>query len=219
LTGHRQPILRESLVHGSTTPPLLEETLGEHFQRQTTIYGNKQLLNVKHQRVRVTWNEMMYRAKALARGLQKHGYGVGDRLGVWMPNNLEWVIAHWASALSGIVLVNLNPAYRVHEIEHALRLVGCKGIIVTPTFKNSNYLEMMRKIVPDLGLPSSGSVVHSMSLPLQHVIVVDAIDGTDTVHVPGTLRFDDLLSSPSDTNDDFMASRTCVNVICTIGID
>lgn len=104
-------------VKGDTTIPLLPYTIGEFFSKQVSEYSSNEFLISKHQKKKYTWKSFDDEVNAFVFGLQKLGYKKGDRLGIWMPNNTEWLITKYATAKLGVILVTVNPAYRLHEIE------------------------------------------------------------------------------------------------------
>lgn len=109
-----------SYDHGICTTKLIGETIGAHFDRQVARHRNGLALIVRHQQVRWTWGALAERVNALAKGLLALGLQPGDRVGIWSPNNAEWVQTQFACAKAGLVLVNLNPAYRRMELEFAI---------------------------------------------------------------------------------------------------
>src|SRR5246127_3650353 len=116
-----------SYVRGADTPPLLNETIGQRFTRAALSWPEREALVVRHQNIRWTFAELAARAENLAAGLLALGLRPGDRIGIWSPNNSEWVLTQFASAKAGLILVNINPAYRITELEYALNKVGCKA--------------------------------------------------------------------------------------------
>ncbi len=139
-----------SYVHGASAEPLIGDTLGAHFDRTVARWGDRTALIVRHQGVRWTYAELAARVEACAAGLLALGLEPGDRVGIWSPNNAEWVITQFATAKAGLILVNINPAYRLVEVEYALNKVGCKALIVADRFKSSDYLGMLRELAPEL---------------------------------------------------------------------
>jgi fatty-acyl-CoA synthase len=133
-----------SYVHGASAAPFIGETIGVHFDRIAERFGERDALIVRHQQVRWTYRELKERVDAFAAGLIALGLERGDRIGIWSPNNAEWVIAQFATAKAGLILVNINPAYRTTELEYALAKSGCAALITAAQFKSSNYLEMLR---------------------------------------------------------------------------
>eukprot|EP01117_Protostelium_nocturnum_P006854 TRINITY_DN2456_c0_g1_i1.p1 TRINITY_DN2456_c0_g1~~TRINITY_DN2456_c0_g1_i1.p1 ORF type:complete len:642 (+),score=220.24 TRINITY_DN2456_c0_g1_i1:197-1927(+) len=138
-----------SYLKGESNPPLKYETIGKMFEEICNENSSSLALISKQQQIRWNWKEFESKVDSFAFKLMEMGYKRGDRLGVWMPNNVEWLVAAFASFKIGVILVNVNPAYRTHELEHALKLTETKGLIFTPTFKNSNYVNMIRELIPE----------------------------------------------------------------------
>ena len=112
--------LIQSYVHGASAVPLIGETIGVYFDRAVARWPESEALVVRHQAVRWTYRELQQQVDAYAAGLLALGLEPGDRVGIWSPNNAEWVVTQFATAKTGIILVNINPAYRTHEVEYAL---------------------------------------------------------------------------------------------------
>jgi fatty-acyl-CoA synthase len=137
-----------SLEVGPTDPPLLDETIGQNLTRTVAEHGDREALVARHQDIRWTYNEFGERVEALARGLMGAGLGVGDRVGLWSPNYAEWTLVQYATAEIGVILVNINPAYRTHELAYALEHSGCRMLIASPAFKTSDYRAMVADVAP-----------------------------------------------------------------------
>ena len=144
-------ILAESV--GPTNQALIEQTISDNLASTVAEFPDREALVVRHQNIRWTYSELADKVDALARGLVGRGFQVGDRLGIWAPNCAEWVLVQFATARIGVILVNINPAYRTHEVEYALRQSGCKGLVAATEFKTSNYVGMVSEVkgqLPDL---------------------------------------------------------------------
>jgi fatty-acyl-CoA synthase len=139
-----------SRTSGVTDPPLLFETIGANLQRAVKANPDHEALVVSHQGVRWSYGELWERVETLARALVARGFVVGDRLGIWAPNCAEWVLVQFATARIGVILVNINPAYRTHEVRYALSQSGCRGVVAAPSFKSSDYGAMLEEVRPDL---------------------------------------------------------------------
>jgi fatty-acyl-CoA synthase len=162
---------RESYVHGSSGPPLIGKTVGALLDEVSSTDGSREALVVAHQKIRWTYSELKMRSDAFASGLLALGLEPGDRVGIWAPNCAEWTIAQFATAKAGLILVNINPAYRLSELEHVLRAVGCRALITAARFKTSDYIAMIRELVPELG--NGSGELRSARLPeLRHVISI-----------------------------------------------
>src|SRR5712672_1254175 len=170
-TGSKIPVPRESYVHGNSGRPLIGKTIGALLDEVSAADGSREALIVAHQKIRWTYAELKSRSDAFASGLLALGLEPGDRVGIWSPNCAEWTIAQFATGKAGLILVNINPAYRFSELDHVLRAVGCRAVITAARFKASDYIAMIRELVPELG--SGGSELHSSRLPeLRHVISI-----------------------------------------------
>jgi len=166
-----------SYVSGISAEPLLYRSVGGVLSDAAEKWPDTEALVVCHQSIRWTYRELDRRVTELARGLQALGLRPGDRVGIWSPNNAEWVLTQFATARAGMILVNINPAYRASELSHALRKVGCRALILALAHKSSNYVEILRSCgaFPDL----------------EYLIQLGPGE------IPGMLAFQDLLSPPS----------------------
>ena len=177
---------RLSYVHGASDTPFIGDTIGVHFDRIAERFAGRDALIVRHQGVRWTYRELKQRVDAFAAGLLTLGLKRGDRIGIWSPNNAEWAITQFASAKAGLILVNINPAYRLSELEYALNKAGCVALITAARFKTSDYLAMLRELAPELAMGRPGEL-HAARLPdLRLVITIGANDA------PGMMRFEDV---------------------------
>ena len=186
--------MQASYVHGAHSLPLIGDTIGAHLDRIAERYGDRDALVIPHQCVRWSWRQLRERADRLAAGLLGLGLNPGDRIGIWSQNRAEWVLTQFATAKAGLVMVNINPAYRRAELEYALAKVGCRALILAPGFKSSDYLGMLRDLVPELDGAAPGEL-RSAKLPeLRHVIRL----GHEST--PGMLDFDTVAqcASPAD---------------------
>jgi fatty-acyl-CoA synthase len=164
-------VQRESYVHGNTGQALIGKTIGALLDDVSATDGAREALVVAQQKIRWTYAELKSRTDAFASGLLALGLEPGDRVGIWSPNCAEWTIAQFATAKAGLILVNINPAYRLSELEHVLRAVGCRALIAAARFKSSDYIGMIRELVPELG--AANGELHSERLPeLRHIISI-----------------------------------------------
>ncbi|EFO80117.1 acyl-CoA synthase [Oscillochloris trichoides DG-6] len=142
--------LRWSYVSGPSEKPLLGMTIGDMFDQTVAKYPDNEALVVCQQGLRYTYTQLKVEVDRCARALMAHGIAKGDRIGIWAPNRAEWAITQFATSKIGAILVNINPAYRLHEVEYALHHSGCSLLIMSPQFKSSNYAQMMAELVPEL---------------------------------------------------------------------
>jgi fatty-acyl-CoA synthase len=149
-----------SYVCGTSSIPLIGDTIGASFDRAVARWGPLDALVVRHQGIRWTYAELKERVDAVAAGLIAIGLAPGDRVGIWSPNTAEWVLSQFATAKAGLILVNINPAYRLAELEHALCRSGCKALVTATRFKNSDYLEMVSALISEQRVPQLRAVIH-----------------------------------------------------------
>jgi fatty-acyl-CoA synthase len=135
-----------SYLNGPSTHPLLDETIGAAFDRTAARFADREALVSRHQHVRYTYAELAVAVDEVARGLLAMGFESGDRLGIWSPNCAEWVLVQFATAKLGVILVNINPAYRASELEYALRQTGCRGLIAAQGFKDLDYVALLDEV-------------------------------------------------------------------------
>ena len=180
-----------SYVAGTSETPLLYQTIGNTLDNAADQYGEREALIVRHQGVRWTYKELRDKATTLAAGLIDLGLKPGDRVGLWAPNCAEWILTQFATAKAGLVLVNINPAYRLSELEYALNKVGCKALVLASHFKSSDYTGMLTELAPEL-LTAPKGALNAEKLPaLQHAISLS--DNPPT----GFIKFTALSENPS----------------------
>ncbi len=136
----------ESYARGATEPALIEQTIGDFFDAMVARQPDALALVSRHEGQRFSYRELQAASNRLASALLKTGLVPGDRVGIWSHNNVAWVLMQIATAKAGLVLVNINPAYRTSEVEYALNKVGCKALVTMPRFKTSDYLGMLREL-------------------------------------------------------------------------
>jgi fatty-acyl-CoA synthase len=174
--------LTESYGKGATDVPLIEQTIGDFFDDMAARQPDREALISRHEGRRFTYRELQAESNRLASALLNLGLAPGDRVGIWSHNNAPWVLMQLATAKVGLILVNINPAYRTSELEYALNKVGCKALVTMAQFKTSDYLGMLR----ELG---------AKRLPLlQHTFWIDGKAAAE-VQEPGMRRFSQLLAS------------------------
>ncbi len=139
---------RMSYIHGASLTPMIGETIGANFDRIVASYPERDAVVVRHQDVRWTYAEFGARVDRVARALVAIGLRPGDRMGIWAPNGAEWLLVQYASAKAGVILVNVNPAYRTSELEFVLKQSGCRVLISARAFKSSDYVAMVKEVAP-----------------------------------------------------------------------
>ncbi|MDB5675352.1 MAG: AMP-binding protein [Sphingomonas bacterium] len=180
-----------SHVRGPVEPPLLDTTIGDALARAADLWGEREALVSVAQGIRWTFAELLVRADSLGAGLLALGLEPGDRIGIWAPNCAEWTLTQFAAARAGLILVTINPAYRLSEVEFTINHAGLKAIVAAERFKTSRYLDMIEELAPELAADSD--VLVSQRLPsLRRVI---QIDGTPR---RGWIQLDDLATNGAD---------------------
>ncbi len=190
--------LTESYARGDAQPPLIEQTIGAFFDAMAARFSEREALVVAHQRRRCTYRQLQQDANRLASALLRLGLKPGERVGIWSHNNAEWVLMQLATAKAGLVLVNINPAYRTSEVEYALNKVGCVALVTMPSFKTSDYIGMLRELTPEWAGQRPGALRADRLPGLRHAIWIDvAGEGAEQ---PGFMRFSDLMATgdPAD---------------------
>ncbi len=184
--------LTQSYVHGASSTPLLGETVGALVRRMAEEGPQRLALVARHQSVRWTYSDLLRRSEDLAVGLRALGLEKGDRIGIWSANNSEWVLAQFGTAFAGLILVNINPAYRSHEFEYAVRKSGCRALILSRGHKNNDYFASLRSVAPEIDFAASGKLA-SKALPNLEIVVRLGAEKT-----PGMLNFDAVARPASD---------------------
>ena len=148
-----------SYVHGASAQPLIGQTIGAAFDHAAARWPDQLALIVRHQGVRWTWRTLKEQVDAFAAGLVALGLVPGDRIGIWAPNCAEWTIVQFASAKAGLILVNINPAYRLSEAEYAFNKVGCRALVTAIQHRTSAYLEMVSTLRREGRVPTLETVI------------------------------------------------------------
>ena len=177
-----------SHVAGPTGVPLQHRTVGQVLNAAVERWPQHTALIVSGQNVRWTYEECATRVESLARAFLASGLRSGDRIGIWSPNCAEWVLTQFATAMAGLVLVNINPAYRSSELRFALRKTGCRALLFADAFKSSDYLAMLRELIPELALGRRG-VLLSEEFPNLRLLV-----NLGTARADGFLSFEALMA-------------------------
>src|SRR3974377_1898465 len=156
--------LELSYVHGASDRPLIGKTIGQFFDEACAKWASRPALVFRYQKVRFNCGELRQAVDGLAAGLLTLGLEPGDRIGIWSPNNSEWVLTQFATAKAGLILVNINPSVRIATLEYALAKVGCKALVLAERFKTSDYIGILRELAPELGQAQPGTL-ESARLP------------------------------------------------------
>ena len=165
-----EPRDNRSYVRGTTDIPLSNQTVSQLLADTVGRWPDRPAVVFREQSVRWSWREFDAQVNALAAGLDQLGLVKGDRVGIWSPNRVEWLVTQFATARLGLVLVNINPAYRLAELEYALNKVGCRALIAAQEFKTSRYLEMLQELAPELATAQPGALKSQRLPSLQMVL-------------------------------------------------
>ena len=174
--------MTRSYSHGASSVALIGETIGENLERTVARWGERDALVVPFQGVRLTYRAFDDEVDRVARGLLAGGLAKGERIGIWSPNNAEWVLVQYATAKIGAILVNINPAYRTHEVGYVLQQSGCRMLVAATEFKGSSYVAMVDEVRGEL----------------------PALERTIWL---GTSDWDELLAAGDGTSDDELRAR------------
>ncbi|QXZ09735.1 AMP-binding protein [Comamonas sp. Y33R10-2] len=184
--------LTASYAKGRTDAPLIEQTIGDFFADMAQRQGSRDALVSRHQGLRYSYAQLHAATRQLASAFLNLGLLKGDRVGIWSHNNAEWVLLQLATAQVGLILVNINPAYRTTEVEYALNKVGCKALVSMSQFKTSDYLGMLRELAPELANSKPGQLQAKRLPQLRTVVWIDVAGQGD--EQAGMLRFSELLA-------------------------
>ncbi|MDO5666569.1 MAG: AMP-binding protein [Alcaligenaceae bacterium] len=180
-----------SYVHGAVDTPLLGQTIGQNFDQATEKYGDDLALVSRHQGIRYTYRELRDQVDRVACSLRRLGFRKGDRLGLWATNCAEWTVIQYATAKAGIILVTMNPSYRRTELEYSLNKVGCAGLVLISSFKDSDYESMVYDVTPELKDSTIGELRAEKVPSLRYVIKLEDDPSA------GMLNYKALLAEPT----------------------
>jgi fatty-acyl-CoA synthase len=191
---------RLSYVHGASSEPLKGQTVGACFDATVQRWPDREALVVRHQDIRWTYAELGRHVDALAAGLLSLDLQPGARVGIWAPNCAEWVVTQFATAKAGLVLVNINPAYRPAELEFAVNRIACEALIIAPRLKSSDYVAMIETLCPEISHVAPGALDCERLPSLRWVVLLGSESST------GFLNFDDIPDRASDEHRATLAS-------------
>lgn len=183
-----------SYVKGDTDVPLSTLTVFGLLAETAARFPERQAVVFREQGVDWTWREFIAHVDTFAAGLISLGLKKGDRVGIWSPNRVEWLVTQFATARVGLILVNINPAYRLAELEYAINKVGCKALVAAESFKTSRYLDMLGTLAPELAQCAPGQL-QSEKLPTLRTIIRMGADIT-----PGMMNFSDVVMLGADAD-------------------
>jgi fatty-acyl-CoA synthase len=190
-----------SYVSGTSDQPLLYQTVGATLERAAERWPERDALIIPQQDIRWSWRQLNDAADRLARGFLDLGLKPGDRIGIWSPNRVEWVVTQFASAKAGLILVTVNPAYRVSELESALNKVAASALVLAPSFKSSNYVAMIRQLASELGTDVAGELKLARLPHLRSLVLMG-----DEV-VPGFIPYASLSRDAGASGDLYQISK------------
>src|SRR5579875_332099 len=190
---------RWSYTSGTSDTPLLGLTIGDMFDQTTEKYPDHPALISRHQHIRLTYRELQAQVNQCAKGLMQLGIKKGQRVGIWAPNCAEWCIVQFATSKIGAILVNINPAYRVHELEYVLNQSGCTALVIAPEFKSSNYTAMVQSLAPELATSQPGQLAAAKLPELRIVIRL----GSDSI--PGMYNWQELMTMGESVSDEALS--------------
>ncbi|MBZ9557036.1 MULTISPECIES: AMP-binding protein [unclassified Modicisalibacter] len=196
--SNRPPV---SYLSGIGHLPLKGETIGDCFDATVARYPDREALISRHQGLRYTWATLKAAVDRTARALLAVGVAKGDRVGIWATNRAEWAITQFATAKIGAILVNINPSYRTHELEYALRQSGTSTLILQGAFKTSRYADMIAELVPELNAAHDGDLAGERLPELARVVCLD-----DDWALPGMLTWDALQAQGDAVDADRLAA-------------
>jgi fatty-acyl-CoA synthase len=186
--------LSQSYYCGASDSQIIYQTIGNYFDEICDRFPDNEALVVRHQGVRWTYREFQREVNRLAAGFLALGIEPGDRVGIWGANSYEWVMVQYATAKLGAIMVCINPAYRLYELEYALNKVECKAIVSAESFKTSEYLKMLRELVPELDRCAPGKL-KSEKFPYLELVVRMGEQASS-----GMLNFSDLCDLGDDAD-------------------
>jgi fatty-acyl-CoA synthase len=190
-----------SYTSGTSDKPLLGLTIGDMFDQIVARYSDHEALVSRHQRLRYSYAQLQAEVDRCARGLMALGVEKGQRIGIWAPNCAEWTITQFATSKLGAILVNINPSYRVSEVQYALRQSGCTWLVIAPAFKTSDYTAMIHELAPELAASRPGA------LQAAHLPDLRAVIRLGDEPSPGMLSWGELLAGAGRVTADDLARR------------
>jgi fatty-acyl-CoA synthase len=211
-------IMQASFVCGVSNEPLRYQTVGQALDEAAERWGEREALVVCHQGIRWTYAELKQRCDALAAGFVARGLQRGDRVGIWAPNCAEWVLAQFATAKAGLILVTINPAYRTTELEYALNKTGCKALVLASRWKSSDFVAMLSELAPELESCAPGAL-RAQRLPQLSLVVQ-----IGEKRVPASVQFPELCADGQaeharrvDELSDLLQADDAINIQFTSG--
>ncbi len=188
-------VLSGSYVSGTGDKPLLGIAIGDMFDKTAEQYPSNDALVVREQGIRLTYRELQAKVNQLAKAFMHLGFQKGQRIGIWSPNNYEWCATQFATSKMGAILVNINPSYRLHELEYVLKQSGCSAIVIAPQFKSSDYTQMLYDLCPELSQSEPGK------LKSEHLPELSTVIRIGSEPSPGMFTWDDVMGMAENVSD------------------
>jgi fatty-acyl-CoA synthase len=192
---------RWSYTSAISDTPLLGLTIGDMLDQTVEKYPDQPALISRQQNIRLTYRQLQAQVNQCAKGLMQLGFQKGQRVGIWSPNRAEWCITQFATSKIGVILVNINPSYRLHELEYVLKQSGCTGIVLAPEFKTSNYTEMVATLAPELAECEAGKLQAARFPELTTAIRLSS------EKVPGMFSWDEVMAMGAPVSDEQLTER------------
>ncbi|HEY7832083.1 MAG TPA: AMP-binding protein, partial [Ktedonobacterales bacterium] len=194
-----------SYASGPSESPLLGMTIGDALDQTAARYPTNEALVARHQGLRYTYTELKREVDRCARALLALGIAKGQRVGIWAPNRAEWLITQLATAKIGAILVNINPAYRLNELEYVLNQSGCAMLVMAPEFRTGNYTQMMQTLCPELERSAPGQLDAHKLPRLRHVVRLAGASGEQ--RAPGMWVWSEMLERAKEVAPETLAAR------------
>jgi fatty-acyl-CoA synthase len=201
-----------SYLSGPTDQSLINLTIGEVLKRAVRQDPDQEAIVSLHQNIRLTYQQLDTASDSFAKGLSELGLEIGDRIGIWSPNYLEWIITMYAASKLGLILVNVNPAYRPHELEYALNKVECKALVLARSFKTSDYPVILEKVAPEISGSRIGHLNAERIPSLKTLVLIS------DVQRDGYARFNDLVVTGATSSFDLGAVEAVVKCDMPVNI-
>ena len=190
-----------------TSPADLKMTIGELLGRQASRFSDRDALVHVDWNIRYTWNEFKDECDRIARGLMALGISKGDHVALWATNYPEWVVAQFATAQIGAILVTVNPAYRTHELEYLLRQSDAAALMLIGNFRTSDYVGMLGEVVPEVASSTPGQLQCDRLPNLGNVIYIQPHDGSPAEAPPGMIGWASLRDLGNEISSEALAQR------------
>ncbi len=190
-----------SYTSGTSETPLLGLTIGDQFDQTVEKYPDHPALISRHQQIHLTYRQLQQQVNQCAKGLMHLGFQKGDRIGILSPNRVEWCVTQFATSKIGVILVNINPAYRLHELRYVLEQSGCSALVIAPQFKSSNYTDMLYELARELKDSEPGKL-QSAELPDLKIVI-----RLSSEKMPGMLSWDELMAMGDLISDEQLSEK------------